>query len=90
MIIEGKHADIGSGIFVSDIQANSVADLVTTFDKIHFFNQPVINPFIYSFARLESFSVTSSSKSIPILFWEPTMKRSNSAEKAFNTSIMLT
>lgn len=27
MIIEGKHAEIGSGIFVSDIQANSVADL---------------------------------------------------------------
>jgi len=27
MIIEGKQADIGSGIFVSDIQANSCADL---------------------------------------------------------------
>lgn len=29
MIIEGKHADVGQGIFVSDIQEGSAADKVT-------------------------------------------------------------
>lgn len=29
MIIEGKHAEVGQGIFVSDIQEGSAADKVT-------------------------------------------------------------
>ena len=37
MIIEGKHAEIGSGIFVSDIQNNSVADMVTQTHPSSFF-----------------------------------------------------
>jgi len=28
MIIEGRHADVGSGIFISDIQRESVAEEV--------------------------------------------------------------
>jgi hypothetical protein len=29
MIIEGRHADVGSGIFISDIQRESVAEEVS-------------------------------------------------------------
>lgn len=29
MIIEGKHAEVGHGIFVSDIQVGSAAELVS-------------------------------------------------------------
>lgn len=30
MIIEGKHSEVGHGIFISDIQEGSVADQVCT------------------------------------------------------------
>ncbi len=36
MIIEGRHADVGSGIFISDIQPESVAEQVRIFDCFRF------------------------------------------------------
>lgn len=39
MIIEGRHADVGSGIFISDIQPESVAEQVRIFIVCFFFDR---------------------------------------------------
>lgn len=36
MIIEGKHSEVGQGIFISDIQENSNAEVVRR-KRLHFF-----------------------------------------------------
>lgn len=36
MIIEGKHSDVGQGIFISDIQENSNAENVMQFKLLEF------------------------------------------------------
>lgn len=38
MIIEGRHADVGSGIFISDIQRESVAEEVNDLFIPHSFS----------------------------------------------------
>lgn len=49
MIIEGRHADVGSGIFISDIQPESVAE------QVNFMFYPIdLRPSVCCFDSIES------------------------------------